>query len=576
MTYRIPENRIPKMIQYSSDNLGDFKETFNLDMSKKLGSILTTRTRPNKETTSPANAFTYFDSTYFTVAGEYLERGGNAPDDSFSNVTGGNHPSDIDYQTADLEEFNGFLYVSGTGNGDGIHKYSGSSWTVVSASGLTGSTKIHLMKKFADKIFIVDNQIIGHVTVADALNLSGTATFDTKLSAEWVCTMLEVSFDSLFIGYHNTQTNKGIIYEWDGATENSPSRKFEINSGILAGTVLDNIPYYVDVRGRMFRYAGTSFILVGAVGVDTDFSFDGVADQDIENRPVHPNGLISTDDGTILMLWKSGLSNRSDGTSNSWDDKPSGVYEYHPEIGLYHKYSISNEEGFGDLRIHQVGAIFERKPNTSPRENGSLLIGVSRFNSGDVTDISNYIYYNDLENTWSKGGYFVTKDIWSSNIEETWQKVYAKHKKLINSADSVVVKYRTEEHERTEATCSWSDENRLLTNTDLSQYAQGDEITVIIGSGSGKTAHIVNIESLGGGYSVLLDRTFIGVTGTCVVYFDKWIKAGISNDTKQYTVATTSQKNISPYIEIKVCLESESKSIDFNSLLIIHKTNINE
>jgi len=61
-----------------------------------------------------------------------------------------------------------------------------------------------------------------------------------------------------------------------------------------------------------------------------------------------------------------------------------------------------------------------------------------------------------------------------------------------------------------------------------------------------------------------------------VVYFDKWIKAGISNDTKQYTVATTSQKNISPYIEIKVCLESESKSIDFNSLLIIHKTNINE
>jgi len=97
MTYRIPENRIPKMIQYSSDNLGDFKETFNLDMSKKLGSILTTRTRPNKETTSPANAFTYFDSTYFTVAGEYLERGGNAPDDSFSNVTGGNHPSDIDY-----------------------------------------------------------------------------------------------------------------------------------------------------------------------------------------------------------------------------------------------------------------------------------------------------------------------------------------------------------------------------------------------------------------------------------------------------------------------------------------------
>lgn len=563
------------MLPYTSDTVSDFKETFNLNLSKKLGTILTTRLKRGYsfDTEEVPSAFAYFEDAYFAVGGTYLKRGGNAPDDTFSNVTGSNHPSDINYLACDLEEFNGSLFVSGTGNGDGVHRYDGSSWTVVSASGLTGSTKIHLLKRFGDRIYVADNAVIGSIDTSDVLSLTGTATFDSGLSANWVCTMLEASFDSLFIGFNDTDTNKGIIYEWDGSSENQALRKFEIQSGILGGTVLDNVPYYVDVRGRLFRYAGTSFVLVGAVGVESDFSFDGTNRQTVEERPMHPNGITSTDDGNILFLWKNTLV-----TGQDYDTKPSGVYEYNPEIGVYHKYSISKSTNNGDSRIHKVGAVFQRRPNTSPFENGTLLVGASQLQSASSTDYSGYIFYDDVENSLTKIGYFITKDLWTNNIEDTFKKIYAKHKKLVNSGDKVVVKYRTEPHSRTEAECSWANESRLLTSTDVSNYVQGDEVTVIIGSGAGKSAHIVEIQPLGSGYSILLDEVFTSADGTCLVYFDKWIKAGVSTSSnlKQFTEGTVAKNNQSPYLEAKVYIISASKSVEMNSLNIISAENKKE
>lgn len=564
----IPQNKIPKILPYSSDTISDFKETFNLNFSKKLGTILSTRLKRgdsfNVEETPIA--FAYFDDSYFTVAGSYLQRGGNAPDDVFSNVTGSNHPSDINSEACDIEEFNGYLYVLGSGNGDGIHKYNGSSWTVVTASGLSSSTKMHLAKRFGDRLYFSDASIIGSLDSSDTLSLSGTATFDSGLSSNWVCTMLEASFDSLFIGFHDTDTNKGIIYEWDGSSENQSLRKFEIQSGILGGTVLDNVPYYVDVRGRLFRYAGTSFILVGAIGVDTDYSFDGTNSQTVGERPLHPNGITTTDDGTILFLWKNTLVTGSD-----YDSKPSGVYEYHPEIGVYHKYSIASSSSNGDQLIHKVGAVFQRRPNTSPFENGTILVGASQILQADVDDYYGYVFYDDVQESSTKSSYFITRDIWTDAIEDTFKKIYAKHKKFLNSGDKIVVKYKTEPHTRTMVECTWANESRLLTSTDISNYVQGDEVMVITGSGSGKCAHIVNIESLGTGYSVLLDETFTGAEGNCLVYFDKWIKASfaISDNPKQFTEATFGQKNQSTYIEIKVCILSESKSVELNNLTLI-------
>lgn len=572
MPYRIPENRIPKMIQYSNNTLSDFKETFNLDMSKLIGSIRTTRMIQGASFNAGVpSAFAYYNDAYFTVSGTYLEQGGNAPDDSFSNVTGSNHPSDINYQAADLEEFNDYLYVAGTGNGDGVHKYNG-SWTVVTAAGLSSSTRIHLMKSFARLLYIADGNIIGHITAGDVLNLSGTATFDPELSGAWVCVMLEASFDSLFIGYHNTQTNKGLIFEWDGSSENSAVRKFELESGILGGTVLGGIPYYIDVRGVLQRYAGTSFLPVGAIGVTTEYSFDGTNDQDIEFRPVHPNGIIASEDKTILVLWKSGNSARNDGTSFTWDEKPSGVYEYHPEIGMYHKYAIAPDDGFGDSRIHKVGALYSRRPNTSPAENGTLLAGASQFQSGVVTDVASFVFYDDIEKQTQKYAYFITKDIWSSGIDETWQKVHVKHKQLLNESDKVIIKYRTEPHTKTEALCEWDGNNRLITNTDLSGYQEGDEIHVIIGKGSGKTAHIKDISSLGSGYSVVLDEEFTNVDGSCRVYFDKWIKAGTSKINKSFTEGLVNTKNVSSYIEFKVCFQTTGDT-EFNSMYITNQPN---
>ncbi len=135
-----------------------------------------------------------------------------------------------------------------------------------------------------------------------------------------------------------------------------------------------------------------------------------------------------------------------------------------------------------------------------------------------------------------------------------------------------MVKYKTEPHTRTEADCSWASTNRLLTNTDLSAYENGDEVQIIIGKGSGKTAHIQDIENVGGGYSILLDETFTDADGTCKSFFDKWKKAGFGGQNQQITEGTVHLNNTSPYIEFKVCIQTTGDT-EINSMYITNKQN---
>lgn len=559
MEIKIPQNQISKISQFKTNTLGDFVETFNVDLTKNYGSIMATRMTKasNLSGDEISVAFKFFNGRYYTVAGEYVKRTTGQSISNFSNVTGDDHPNDISQDVADLEEFNEFLYVSGTGNGDGVHKYSGTSWTVVSASGLSSNFTPHLMKQFGDLLYIVDGTRVGHITSGDVLNLTGTATFDPGLSPLWTITMLESSFDSLFIGYHNIQTNEGLIFEWDGGTENIAIRKYILDSGCLGGTVLGGIPYYFDTRGRLMRYAGTSFILAGQIQFKSELSFNAIDSiNDTTERPLHPNGITTTDDGKILLLFKDGMSPTSGGEPNTFSNAPSGVYEYEPNVGLYHKYSISSGDEYGgDLRIARVGAVYFRRPNSSPASNGNFIVGARAWLNS--TETEGGVFINDTMHELTKYAYLITPDIFTSGINEEWNKIYVKYKKLLNSADKVVVKYKTEGSELTEVTCFWADETRLLTSADLSAYSQGDEIQIIQGMGSGRSAHIKDISPLGSGYSILLDTEFSGVSGDCKVWVDKWIKSGeiTFTDTKQWKELPIPKKNSSPMIKLKIVME---------------------
>jgi len=201
---------------------------------------------------------------------------------------------------------------------------------------------------------------------------------------------------------------------------------------------------------------------------------------------------------------------------------------------------------------------------------------ISYVTANDVTLLT-AIFADDTKNDTQKYGYFITNEIHTENIEETWQKVYAKHKKLINSGDSVVVKYRTEIQDKITGDIEWSNTQTILTSADLSNYSQGDEMQVVQGIGSGKSFTIESITSTGSGYSVTLTEAFTGATGSAVAQFSNFKYFGEINygETKQYKGFTLPNNNQSPVVQFKVCMQFTGKN-ELYGIQAISKTNINE
>lgn len=570
MKKRIPENKIPKISPVYATGIGDFIETFNLDLSSKYGTISTNRMR--RRSYSPEDAvpvdFDYFENRYYAVAGTHVFQGGDNPDDTFTQMNTGGAPTDIDGQIASLDVFNNSLYVVGTGGGDGVYKYNG-GWTTVSASGLASSSEMHLTVSSANRLYITDSEKVVHVNSSDVLTLTGTGTLDTDLGPEWTPTVLEKEGDNLFICYLNTLTGAGLMYQWDGETENTPLQRIEMDAGAMAGTVFNNTLHIIDTRGRLMARNAVGFSQVGSLFIDTDIALRDT-DETISTteRFIHPNGMTTTDDGRILLLVNAVIEN-----SEQTLDIPSGVYCYDPNIGVYHTNSPTKSVSstvldYGSQRLSEVGGIFYRRPNLNI-SNGNYLVGAGIY--VDATNIEYGIFYNnvqfkyDTENDMQSWGYFIS-EIHTDSLE-TWQNIYSTYQVFNTDTDKITIKYKTRDTERVFATISWSNTTSFLTNDDISTVAVGDEVQVLNGYGAGKSAHITSITSYGSGYSVILDDVFTGAEQTAVVSIDKWIKAGdiVSTDTQQYKSLACSEKNQSPVIFVKVCMQFTGKNMLYST-----------
>lgn len=135
-------------------------------------------------------------------------------------------------------------------------------------------------------------------------------------------------------------------------------------------------------------------------------------------------------------------------------------------------------------------------------------------------------------------GYFITPKLESSSIEDTWQRVYIKHRPL-GVDDKIIVKYKSFETygfpfssiqfiDNTKWKADWTNTTTFTTTTNLSSVSVGDEIEITGGVGSGHIAFITAIEVSSGTYTVTLDEAFPFAVSGDEFYFqvDKWIKLG--------------------------------------------------
>ena len=578
-----PQNQIPKASNYS-DKMGDFVESYSLDLSGNYGSWKPNRMKLVTSSTTESDveipvAFNFYNGEYIMVTDDFVYRGGNEVNDPFTKDTRSNAPSgNISEALSDAEIFNGALYVSG---GDEVYKLSGSVWSKPITSGLTFATP-HLMATLGTssgseaRLYITENFTkVLSINTSDVLATSGSFTLDTGFGSTWSITMLEAG-DSVWIGLADSGTGRGAVIEWDGATEDTPTRVIQLNSAVAAGCLVDGIPYVMDMNGRLLRYGGFSFVEVDKLPFNLPLTMTGSRGR-TNLRYIHPNGMTATDRNTILI----NVSNETEATNIYQNNAPSGIYEYDPQIGLYHKYAYSTSPvgattvtDYGHPRVFDIGAIyFSRSTTPTATSNGFILAGAQYFTSTTTSEYG--IFTNESLNTTQGYGYFVTPKVYSTSVQDTWKEVYAVYDEILNASDKIVVKYRTREKNSTDATGYWIDSLTFTTTDDVSDFEAGDEVTIVEGVGAGQAMEIDSIEASSSTYTVKVKANPLSATGTSTALFENWKKFGeVSNETnKQYTQFTLRENNVSPWVQLKV--EMYLTDNELHKIRLEHSKHIN-
>jgi len=580
------------------DILGDLRTSFNLNLTDNRGAIRLNRSKLSFSDADDADmgipmAIAQFDydndlSSEYVIATETggIFLGDVNPSDSFTEDTKTGTPSLAIRDRIDMAVFNNKLYVTDTTNISDLAK-GASSWSNTKGSLTTG---LHILLPYADRMYYTD--VNGTAIFSfDTSEVFSTTSFTLDLSGfknlKIMC--MCAAEESIWVGTINKAGDQATIFEWDGATEDTPRAKYTIDTyGVLSCVIWRGLPYFMDVEGRLLGFDGRAFVPVSRLPLDEDkpfYDLSGQFSSTLTDRDayIRHNGMAIVN-GRINILIKG---NYEDNGATQDVNVPSGIWEYDEQVkGLYHKISasfssnsdtgVSNLTDHGQFKLSNVGAlVYASSGNSDSDRNGTYLFGANYFS--DATTVKSGLFIDDSIDTTQKWGFFTTNKLFSVGIEDSWQKIYVVYKLLLDSADKIVVKYKTTEDVELQATITWTDSNTFTTTTNVSAYVVGDEVQIIQGTGSGKSAHIKAISESGGTYTVDLDETFTGASGTALAFFEKWKKAGkaLQTEKKQWKSIATALKNQSPWIRFKVSMQFTGED-EIYKLRIINKTTINE
>lgn len=558
-----------------SNILGTLWSSMGIDLQTNLGAVrCAPRLLLNTSVADQANlgvavGFKEFDGSIFTVAGSRVfARGLNSSSSFIEDVsTGAVTTYSSDY--SDINIFNDILFTTTTDKIYSLSQASGGSW---SSRGNLTTSRPHITCYFQrqNRLYIQDSGIIYSLYPAYSFATSGDYTL--TLGSE-IVTCMKANSSSIFIGVLNVteggselvdQISRGKIIEWDGVSAGFTNVYFIDAQGVLAMIIQDNIPYCMDSNGRFLKYTGSSFEEIGRLPCYNNLLSN--LNTVINNRFIHPNGIVSTKNGTFLFAINN---NNEDGTVN--ESFPSGIWEFSLDKGFVHKHSFtytpigsSTITDFGQNRISRIGgmAIVNIGFNTT-QSNGTLLVGASYYTNASST--TNGIFYDDTNDTVQKKGYFVTTWIEADSIDEQFLRIWDTHRKFLNSNDKIVYKYRLYEDTPLYIDITWASTTTFTTTTDPTAYwtsAQqyGGEIEVLQGTGSSSCAHITNIVNNAGTYTVTLDTIITGVTnGTAKARLQSWIKvlpeitATIGSNNTGYTYGNLPIDDSESRIQVKGC-----------------------
>lgn len=579
---KVPSDKSPILTQPNRGNsLGTLNSTFNIDLTtvpakvRTTGMIRTTTEGTDTDMTSAPMGFKRVLGSIWTIAGTKVHStpiGSEFPRFPFVVDATASSPTTIAYGHSDLEVFNGALYVSGYNVlGASLYKYDG-SWATNGTGIGTGS---HYMTTFGDRLYITHRTGVYSMNTSDSIATSGQYTLELPSlgGSNNKVTFVQSASNRIWIGWSMGRSGEGgLVYEWDGSSSQA-TKVYKLEVVPFACVIKDDIPYIFGSNGRLMAWNGGTFVEVARLPLDEEqlagaFSFDSF--------PVHPNGMCLSN-GRINILIRNELAN----SSASINEKcPSGIWEYDPEIGLYHKHSFrftpvgtTTVTDFGQNRIVQPGALVEMKnEDTNAAAVGTLLAGADLYTTLSTNDCG--VFVNDTLDTTKKFGYFTTAELNGEGVADIFQKVYLNYGKLLNSGDKIIVKYRANRQAPAEMAITWTSTTTFTTtDANMANYSVGDEVEITRGKGGGMCSHITVISENAGTYTVTVDETHTGASGTATARLQKWIKAGsITDQASTYKELPLSAITVpQSWLQVKVCFYWTGKN-EFERLTIAHTT----
>ena len=592
---KLPSNNIWRQVN-QGDKFGDLWSSFNLDLTSKLGTLkisprllLNISTTDDAQLGAPPCAFKTFittDTYIWAIAKAHMWHSAAAgsaggPNDPFIQDATGGTPTALNSNQSDMEVFQSTLCVSGASTSMFLLSSSG-TWSTLS-NAFANSSGLHALTYFRaqNKLYGVDDNAAGISSLNKDLSTIVLSTSGAQYSLNDLVEGSGINVGShiscidsnsfrIWIGTSNNSDSYCRIYAWDGSQASGPNESYFVDaSGILAIEIIDDVPVAFDTKGRLLQFNGGTFKEIDRL----PFEHEPLKILQLASlNMVHYNGMTIID-GKLNILLNTSLL---DTNSTNKENIPSGIWEYTKETGLYHKASVGQTKSggtiadYGQQKLSLVGAISEIEISSSDITQGSIngryLVGCDYYTN--ATSTLSGIFYDDTNDTLQKYGYFVTKKIFSDNIQDTWQKIYLRIKKLLAATDQITVKYRTEDEAPLEGTITWVNTSSFTTAMAISGYAVGDEVEILQGTGSGKSAHIVTIQAAdASSYIVTLDDIFTGVTtGTAKARFQTWKKAGSFTD-QNSDIASVLLGVSSSWIQLKVCMQFTGKD-EINDLIL--------
>jgi len=523
---------------------GKLFNSFNCDplfnkgkMSISPSTFLTTDTVANMGTPI---GFKYFDTKWFTVAGNRIFKNDGTPQGAFTEDTSTNAPTNCSSNYSDIEVFGDVLLVTAT---DKLYSKVtnagvGNGAFTARRTFAAGTSPSHMLAVYNSRAYWVDTrgQIFSMDTsFTSAVTTNTTYTFKVPLGHDVV--WMRPHATGLYIGTLDPNGGNAFVYSWNGVTADTWIGRYSVNAqGVLSG--------YVDVNGtlnimtsdaELLQFTGSGFVLKGRLPVKRNQLYKATSII-LNDRFIHPNGMTAID-GVLSML----INNRENSTTNVsyLENIHSGIWQYSSDVGLFHKHSLSYRTtantitDYGQITLNVVGGLANTPDifDTADSAKGNFLAGASYYTTSSISTGLGYgIWSDNYYDTVEKAGFFSTQQIRASHFQDMWKTLSLLY--TPTSGLKFVLKYRADKGSYTDFNITWSSTNTFTTSQ--TGLAIGDEITIIQGKGSGKSAHISNITG-SSTFSVTLDETFTGVsnTNTARARKENWIKCGSITKTNQ-------------------------------------------